>query len=221
MPGVNPPPPDLRIMRIDAPKHQLIPQPRQRLAHPIAEKTRAWPEEFGRRWGHANGGVGGEDDLLDGMDLVDEGSVGEGAGGRIVHGMVGELVAVADEVVEEGFVAWDLGADDEEGGCCVVCVEDVENGRGLGGGGVVNGKGDEGSGGGDLEEDVGPARLEEVEEPGGRFVDEVEGDEDKEEEEEEEHPGVEGKAGEATEEGAKERERGHVDFEVIGSGRAS
>ena len=159
MARIDPPEGDLRIMRVNAAQHQPVTQSTQRPAHRGAEEARAGPKVPGRRRGR-HGGVRGGEQVFDGVDLLDEGAGGEGARGLVAHRVVAELVAGADEGLQRGFVAGDVGADDEEGGGGVVGAEDGHDFGGVGGGAVVDGEGDGLGGGGYVPEDIGPAVLE-------------------------------------------------------------
>lgn len=178
-------------MRVHTPQHNLKPQLLCQRAHTLTEEPRPRPEvSCGRLPRAIDSRIRSANAILHLRELHRQLIVSQTARRLVVHGMVGELMAAADEGVEGLLAAGDLRADQEEGGCGIIFAQGVEDVSGVGGGGVVDGQGDEflGRGQRDVPEGVGPVVLEVADQEGGRLVDAVERREKGEGEEEgEEH----------------------------------
>ena len=149
MPRIQPRELHLRIMGVDTAQDDPKAEDTNKGAHARGEEARPGPKVPARLvpvqgvLRDASGAVSVQDAVVDGDELAGEDIVGEGLGGLVVHGVIGELVALGDEVDEGVFAGGDLRADEEEGCGGVVFGEDGCDFGGVGRGGVVYREGDD------------------------------------------------------------------------------
>lgn len=179
-------------MRVHAPQHQPIPQPRHHRTHPCIEQTTPRPEVLLLRAALDVGiPVRLPNQRLNAVDLRLQLVQLEPHGRLVVHRMVAQLVAGRDDLAQHLLAALDLPADDEHGGMRIVVAQELQDLARVLGRRVVDGEGDElrrGGGERHLPENVGPAVLEGADEQPRGPVDYVEGkkEEGREGQEEEE-----------------------------------
>ncbi|KAK1146026.1 hypothetical protein N8T08_003674 [Aspergillus melleus] len=129
MSRIHPRPAHLRIMRIHTPQHNPKPKPPNHIPHNRTKEPRPRPEipspARGRWFASPDGRIRSADRVLHGEDLGFQVGRGQGAGGFVAHGVVGEFVAGAEELVQGFFSRGDLRPDEEEGGVGGVVGEEV------------------------------------------------------------------------------------------------
>lgn len=185
MRGIDPPERDLRIVRVNTAQDKTMTQLRDDLAHPRAEKARSGAEVPGRRLLSACNSVGLVDHILYSFDLLDQLRLTQRARWLVVHRMIGELVVVPDQVVEDRLAARDMSANDEKCRRGIVRVEDLQYLLRVLGRPVVDGERYELLSCGHMPQDVGPSTLQVADDQAGRLVDDVQRDSHQEEQQNE------------------------------------
>lgn len=109
-----------------------------------------------------------------------------------MHGMIGQLIPIAYQILQCTLSPLHLCSDDEKGGGCIVGSEDLDQFVGVLGWPIVDGEGNDLRRCRDAPEDVGPSVLEITYQKSGRFIDGVEGcdedDEDTQSDQQGQHP---------------------------------
>ena len=163
----------LRVVRIDAAKNEPVVQSGKHIAHALAEETRAGPEISGRLQLHVNGSICLVDQIFHGLDLLDEGGIGQRPGRLIVHGVVAEFMAGAYKISQGLLAAWNLAADDKEGGRGIVGFQHAHDVGCVLGRTVINGESDNLGVGRHTPQHIGPSQLQMPDYEIGGLVDKV------------------------------------------------